>query len=286
MNKKKGILLLLTSSFCFAVMAASVKSVPHIPLYEKVFFRNLLGIFIMGGFIIKNKKSFKSSNAKLLAMRCIFGVLGVMAYFYSISKLALSDAVLLNKMSPFFVVIFSVLFLKEKINKFQVYAIIIALIGAGFVIKPQFNYTVIPAIIGLLSAILAASSYTIIRHLRLYDSPEVIVFYFSLFSSISMIPFMIAGNFTIPTYKDLLILLLISLSATCAQTFMTNAYRYAPASQLAIYGYANIIFSTIFGIILWNEFPDLLSITGGLLIILGGFINYISTNSKHFKTKK
>jgi len=284
-EETKGILFILMSSFFFAVMAASVKAVPHIPLAEKIFFRNLLGVFIMGGIIIKNKKSFKSANTKLLALRCIFGILGVVGYFYSISKLSLSDAVLLNKMSPFFVILLSLIFLKEKIHRLQAYAMLIAILGAGFIIKPQFNYSMIPALIGLFSAVFAAAAYTVIRQLRLYDSPELIVFYFCLFSCIAMLPFIVSGHFIIPTSKDLIILLLIGLSATSAQILMTTGYRFAPASQLAIYGYANIIFSTIFGIILWSEFPDLLSITGGLLIILGGFINYISNNNEYFKDK-
>ncbi|SKC91251.1 DMT family transporter [Maledivibacter halophilus] len=279
-QETKGILCLLSSSFFFAAMGACVKSIPDIPIAQKIFFRNLVGVIITGYILIKNKDKLIGSNIKLLTLRSFFGLLGVAANFYAISKLPLSDAALLNRMSPFFVILLALLFLKEKINSYQIYAMFIALLGAAFVIKPQFDYTIIPALIGLSSAIFAAAGYTSVRQLRLYSSPYTIVFFFCTFSTIATIPFMLKGHFTSPNYKELILLLLIGLFATSAQIFMTTGYRFAPASKLAIYGYTNIIFSTIFGIILWSEYPDLLSLTGGVLIIVGGLINYVSTNNQ------
>lgn len=283
-QETKGIICLLLSSFFFAVMGAAVKSIPNIPIAEKIFFRNLVGVIITGAILVKNKENLIGSNIKLLTLRSVFGLLGVAANFYAISKLPLSDAALLNRMSPFFVILLSLLFLKEHVIRYQVYAMLIALLGAGFVIKPQFDYTIIPALIGLSSAVFAAAGYTSVRQLRLYSSPYTIVFFFCLFSTIATIPFMFMGHFTSPSHKELIVLLLIGLSATAAQIFMTTGYRFAPASRLAIYGYTNILFSAILGIILWSEFPDLLSVTGGVLIILGGILNYIVINNENFNT--
>ncbi len=281
-QETKGIICLLLSSLFFAIMGGAVKSIPNIPIAQKIFFRNIVGVFITSIILIRNKESFIGSNVKLVTLRSLFGVLGVAANFYAISKLPLSDAVLLNRMSPFFVILLSLAFLREKVNRYQVYAMIFALLGAGFVIKPQFNYTIIPALVGLCSAFLAAAGYTSVRQLRLYSSPYTIVFFFCMFSTVSSIPFMFAGQYVTPDLREFTLLILIGLTATAAQIAMTTGYRFAPASKLAIYGYTNIIFSTILGIILWSEFPDLLSITGGLLIVLGGFINYIVSNNKNF----
>ncbi|MCT4564898.1 MAG: DMT family transporter [Maledivibacter sp.] len=281
-QESKGIICLLLSSLFFAVMGAAVKSIPSIPIAEKIFFRNLVGVIITGIILIKNKENLIGSNIKLLTLRSVFGLLGVAANFYAISKLPLSDAALLNRMSPFFVILLSLLFLKENVIKYQIYAMLIALLGAGFVIKPQFDYTIIPALVGLSSAVFAAGGYTCVRQLRLYSSPYTIVFFFCLFSTLSTIPFMLMGHFTYPSPRELVLLLLIGISATAAQIFMTTGYRFAPASRLAIYGYTNILFSAILAIILWSEFPDLLSITGGVLIILGGIINYIVINNENF----
>ncbi|SHK21169.1 DMT family transporter [Paramaledivibacter caminithermalis] len=281
MNQEtKGIICLLLSSFFFAVMGAAVKSTPTIPIAQKIFFRNLVGVIITGIILIRDKENLIGSNIRLLTLRSIFGLLGVAANFYAISKLPLSDAALLNRMSPFFVILLSLVFLKEHVVKYQIYSMLIALLGASFIIKPQFDYTIIPALIGLLSASFAAAGYTCVRQLRIYSSPYKIVFFFCMFSCLTAIPFMLIGDFNYPNSKEFALLLLIGLSATAAQIFMTTGYKFAPASRLAIYGYANILFSAVLGIIIWGEFPDLLSVTGGIMIILGGLINYIAINNR------
>ncbi|EOC99928.1 DMT family transporter [Caldisalinibacter kiritimatiensis] len=275
-NKTKGIILILLSALFFSLMAASVKSLEGMPVPEKIFFRNLLGLIIASYIIVKNKKPLLGNNKKFLALRGLLGLCGVAAYFYALSNINLADAVILNKMSPFFVMVFSALFLGEKIKKPQVLALIIAVLGASFVVKPKFDSSVLPALIALLSAVFAGGAYTAIRHLRHTDAPETIVFYFAFFSTIAMIPFMLSGQFIIPNFTQILKLVALGVFATTAQFLMTNAYRYAPAGELSIYTYVNIVFSTMIGLIVWAEIPDSLSILGGFLIISAGYINYRS----------
>ncbi|MBB6218934.1 drug/metabolite transporter (DMT)-like permease [Anaerosolibacter carboniphilus] len=275
--RSKGIFFILLSSFFFSIMAIAVKSIPEIPVAEKIFFRNILGVLISALVLYKNKECFSGNNRKLLLTRSIFGVLGVATYYYTIGHLPLSDAVILNKLSPFFVILLAYIFLDERIKKLQIPAFIIAILGTIFIVKPQFDYTFIPSMIGILSAIFAAGAYIVIRQLQKTDSTHVIVFHFCLFSCLAVIPFMVAGQFILPNLKQLVALIIIGLSATTAQFSMTHSYRYALASQLTIYNYADIIFSTILGMLLWAEFPDLLSITGGLLVIIAGIFNYLSS---------
>ncbi|MTI65284.1 MAG: DMT family transporter [Firmicutes bacterium] len=284
-DRTKGIVLILFSAFFFALMAATVKSLARIPVAEKIFFRNIFGLFIATYMIVKNKKPILGNNKKFLLLRGIFGMLGMSAYFYALGNMPLADTVILNKMSPFFVMVFSAIFLKEKIKKYQLLSLILAVFGAIFVIKPQFDVTIIPYIIALLSAIFAGSAYTTIRHLRHTDSSETIVFYFTFISTVSMIPFLFNGQFIIPSLKELLGLLALGTVATSAQFLMTNAYRFAPAGELAIYTYTNIVFSTIIGLLIWSEIPDILSIIGGLSIITAGFINYYSNKKGKLKVK-
>ena len=275
-DRKKAISLILLSALFFALMAATVKYLGDMPVVEKIFFRNLIGVIAAFYLVKKKGRSLKGNNTKLLLLRSLTGLLGIAAYFYALSNIYLADAVILNKMSPFFVVILAAIFLNEKIKKPQFIALVFAIIGAAMVIKPRFDYTVIPALIGLLSAFLAGSSYTIIRYLKETDYPETIVFYFALISSVAMLPFLLAGQFVIPTFPQMLGLLGLGVFATTAQLLMTNAYHFAPAGELSIYTYSNIIFSTIIGLVIWGEIPDLLSIFGGVAIIIAGIINYRS----------
>ncbi len=273
-EKNKGVFLILCSSLFFAIMAAAVKSVPKIPLAEKVFFRNFIGLIAVGIPMLRNRVSFKPNNPKLVFLRSAFGLTGVALYYTSLETLNLSDAVIINKLSPFFVILLSMFFLGEKIKKHQFFAIGLALAGAALVVKPGFNFELLPALVGLTGAFFAGSAYTTIRKLSAYDSAQLIVFYFCLFSSLVTIPFMMSGQFVIPNGSELISLILIGISALIAQLFMTNAYRHAPASQLSIYSYANVIFSTILGLVIWSEWPDALTLAGALLIIGGSGINF------------
>jgi len=278
-DRNKGILYMTVSSLFFALMAGAVKFSGNIPTMEKVFFRNIVGFIVSGYMIFRSGENFKGNNTKYLSYRAILGFLGVVFYFYAIGNLPLADAVILNQLNPFFVIILAAMFLGEKIKKLQIPAIILALVGVVFIAQPQFNYTVLPTAAGLLSSIFAASAYTMIRHLRLTDTPHMIVFYFTGISTIITIPFMIFGEFIIPDMVTLISLLFVGIFSTLAQYLMTNAYRYAEAGDLSIYSYGNTIFSIFIGIILWREIPNLLSTLGVTLILSGAYLNYKAKKS-------
>ena len=273
-DRNKGIVLILLSSLSFALMAATVKFLGDMPIPEKIFFRNLLGAAAVFYIIKKRGKSFKVNNKKFLAIRLLTGVLGMTSYYYALSKIHLSDAVILHKMAPFFVIIFAAFFLGEKIKKPQYIALVLAIAGAVFVIKPRFDSSVIPSLIAFASALFSGVSYTVIRYLKNSDSPQVIVFYFLTFLVIIMFPFMLTGYFVMPTPTQWIALIFLGVFGTAGQLLMTNAYHFAPAGELSIYTYSNIIFSTFIGLIIWTEIPDYLSLIGGALIITAGIINY------------
>lgn len=284
MNKTKGILYIILSAFFFSVMAVSVKSVPDLPLSQKIFFRNFIGLVAVAISLLKTKTSIKIHHPKLMLMRASFGLIGVGLYYAALERLPLSDAVVLNNLSPIFVMIFAVLFLNESIKSGQKIAIGIGLFGALLVIKPTFSITVVPALLALLSAVFAGAAYTIIRKLTIYDRPQVIIFYFCLLSSIVLIPFMVLEGFAIPSTKEWFGLLGIGISAFIAQVALTNGYKNAPASEISVYAYSNFIFSILWGIILFQELPDGYSLLGGLFILFAGIINYQVTKiSKNIK---
>lgn len=181
-NRSKGVLFIIMSAFGFAMMSAFVKLSGDLPSFQKTFFRNITSCIIAFTLILVKKESFfgKLENQKTLILRSVFGTLGIVFNFYAIDKLVLSDANMLNKLSPFFVIIFSALFLKEKINIKQVLAIIIAFVGALFIIKPQFNFDIIPSLIGVCGAICAAAAYTYLRVLG--SKKNIIQLYFTFHS--------------------------------------------------------------------------------------------------------
>ena len=275
-NRKKGIIFIIASAFGFAMMSAFVKISGDLPSFQKTFFRNIVSVIVAFIIILNHKGSFfgKKSNQKILLLRSIFGTLGIVFNFYSIDQLVLSDANMLNKLSPFFVIIFSGLFLRERVTTKQVIAIIIAFIGALFIIKPSFNLAIIPSIIGILGGLTAAAAYTCVRALSGKEHPETIVFYFSFLSSIITFPLMII-YYKHMNMMQFIYLLLAGIFASLGQFGITLAYKYAPAKEISIFDYTNIIFSAIISLCLFGILPDSLSIIGYIIIFIASLYMFI-----------
>ncbi|WP_419726965.1 DMT family transporter [Terrisporobacter petrolearius] len=275
-NRLKGIFFIILSAFGFAVMSAFIKLSGDLPNMQKVFFRNLVAAIIALFLIIKHKGSFtgKKENRKILIYRSIFGTIGVIFNYYAIDKLVLSDANMLNKISPFLVVIFCALILKEKINSKQILAIIVAFIGALFIIKPTFDVRVVPYMIGFLSAVFAALAYTFVRMLGNKEEYYTIVFFFSTFSLITVLP-MFLMVYEQMTPVQFIYLILAGVFASLGQFGVTLAYKYAPAKEISIFDYSNIIFSAILSIFLFGVYPDSLSIVGYFIIFAAALYMFL-----------
>lgn len=268
-NKSKGILYMIISALAFTFMGVAVRLSGDIPVFEKVFFRNFVSFFVALYIIYKSKGSLfgKKKNRLLLNVRSFLGLAGVILNFYAIGRLPLADSNMLNKLSPFFVTLFAFWFLKEKLNKAQVIALIGAFISSMLVIKPEFSMTMLPGLAGFLSAISAGAAYTIIRSLSKDEDPSTIVFYFSFISVTFMLPLMVI-DYVRPTFIQLVWLLSTGVFASIGQFMVTMAYKYAPAGEVSVYNYSSIVFSTLVAYMIWGEIPDNYSITGGVLIIL------------------
>lgn len=285
-NRVKGIMYIIASAFGFALMSACVKLAGDLPNFQKVFFRNLVSAVVALYLIIKHKGSLvgKKENRKLLILRSTFGTLGVILNFYAIDKLVLSDANMLNKLSPFLVVILCAIFLKEKINMTQISSIIIAFIGALFIIKPTFSVEVVPYMGGLMGAVFAASAYTCLRAIGNKEESYTIVFFFSMFSLIVTLPIFLYV-YEPMQLSQLIYLLLAGVFASLGQFGITLAYRCAPAKEISIFDYSNIIFSAILSVFVFGQMPDILSVFGYIIIFLAAFYIFLY-NKKLDKIEK
>ncbi|MBX8992819.1 MULTISPECIES: DMT family transporter [Staphylococcus] len=269
MNPKvKGIIAILISAIGFSFMSVFFRLAGDLPVFQKSLARNLVAMFIPLFFLYKYKQPLfgKLSSQPLLIARSALGLTGVLFNIYAIDHMILSDADTLMKLNPFWTILLSLFFLREKIFKYQIIAMIVAIAGMLFVVKPEFSSAMIPSLIGLMSGIFAASAYTCVRALSTREAPYTIVFYFSFFSIIVLIPF------TIFTYEpmswlQMLYLLGAGLSAAVGQIGITLAYSFAPAKDISIFTYASIIFTALFGFILFGESPDFYAMLGYVIII-------------------
>lgn len=274
-ERKLAIGWMLISAFSFAIMGAFVKVTTDIPLMEKVFFRNLVTFVLMLVVIIKNRENpfAQGRVTKYLILRALAGLTAVIMYFYAIANMTLADSTILNKLSPFFVIIFAGIFLKEGINTKKIMVVIFAFLGAIMIIKPQFNLSIFPALAGFFSAVFAGIAYVVVRFLKGKASTAMIVFYFSTISVIGTLP-ALYNNFIVPSFTTLMLLIGIGIFAGIGQITLTKAYHLAPASEISIYSYTTILFATIIGLFLGDSFPDTYSFIGGVIIFLTAYYNY------------
>lgn len=194
-----------------------------------------------------------------------------------VGHLLVSDASMLNKLSPFFVIIFSSLFLKEKANTIQKVTVVIAFIGSLFVIKPSIHFVSnINSFIGVLGAMGAGIAYTCVRKLgQQGDCWSKKLFSFShYFSCLSVVPYLIF-HFQPMTLQQIGCLLMAGLMAAGGQFSITNAYTYAPAKEISIYDYTQVIFAALLGFFLLNQVPDVYSVIGYIIIIGVAFWNFM-----------
>lgn len=271
-NKTKAVFCMLISALGFTFMSVTVKYVTGIPLFEKVFFRNLISLGVAFFSLRKSHALMfgKKEHQLALLARSSFGLAGVILNFYAISNLTLADSSMLGKLSPIFVTIMACIFLKEKIDTKQILSIIITFLGALLVIKPEFSLEMLPSLAGILSAASSGVAYTLLRYLKDKESPNTIIFYFSLISVVFTAPFAIA-NYVQPTIIQLSLLLATGIFASVGQFGITYAYKFAKATEVSIYNYSAIVFGIILGFIFFKEIPDDLSLLGGAMIIAVAF---------------
>lgn len=283
--KKKylGITYIVISAFCFALMNMFVRLSGDLPSVQKSFFRNLVALVFAFAILKKDGAWFsgKRENIKYLLVRSAAGTIGILCNFYAVDRMVLSDASMLNKMSPFFVIIFSFFILKEKIKPSQILIVAGAFLGSLLIIKPTPSIFQTPAaLIGLLGGLTAGLAYTYVRLLgERGEKGPFIVFIFSSFSCIVTLPFLLFEYHPM-NLMQIVFLLLAGLCAAGGQFGITAAYFHAPAREISVYDYSQIIFSAILGFFVFGQIPDVLSWIGYGVICAMAVLMFLYNNRK------
>ena len=268
-NHTKGILCIIAAAFGFSWMTILVRMSGDLPTMQKAFFRNAVAGIVAIAMIIRSGEGLhiERKNWGDLFFRCLFGTSGLIANFYAIDKLDIADANMLNKLSPFFAILLSIPILKEKPSRRDILATVVAFVGALFIIRPTANLRVIPALLGLYGGFGAGTAYVFVRKLgKKGEKTAVIVMCFSLFSCLVSGPFLLFCYHPM-SWKQLLCLVMAGVAASVGQFGITTAYKFAPAKDISVFDYTQVIFAAIWGVLLFDEIPVLYSIIGYVLII-------------------
>lgn len=269
-KKQKAVFYIICSAFFFSLMNMFVRMSGDLPSIQKSFFRNFVAFFFALFILLRSKEgfSFQKKNLPFFIGRAGFGTLGILCNFYAVDHLLLSDASILNKLSPFFAILCSYFILKERIKPVQAIAVATAFCGALLVVKPGFAVAdaLFPSLIGVAGGLCAGIAYTLVRVLgQRGERGPFIVLFFSAFSCVVTLPFLIF-DFHPMSAAQTVFLLLAGLSAAGGQFTITATYTHAPAREVSVFDYTQIVFAAGLGFLFFSQIPDLFSIIGYCLI--------------------
>ena len=281
---KRGIIHILLAAFFFMLMTLFLRLAGDLPTMEKALFRNIVAMVMAAVLLMKSGKQsgdrgkasgksfwgsfrIKKGCGRDVFLRALFGTAGVVCNFWAIDRLGLADSNMLNKMSPFFAMLMSIFILKEIPDRFEWGALILAFSGAVLIVKPTAGLASIPAMVGLASGFFAGTAYTFLRKAgKKGERGPIIVFYFSFFSTLMVLPGFLL-TYEPMSGKQFIYLLLTGLSAMGGQLNITAAYTYAPAKEISVFDYTQVIFAMIAGFFVFSEVPDFRSMLGFVIII-------------------
>lgn len=287
----KGIVAIIASAFGFALMGFFVRLCDNygqaVSPFQKSFFRNIVAFALAAAVLFRKWTAHRVTGESInfadsldkaalgkLLLRCIFGTAGIFANFYALSHIPVGEAMCLNKTAPFWTVLFSYLFLCEKMTFPRAVMLGVAFIGAALVARPGYRELgSFAAAMGLVGGICAGAAYACVRSLgKSGVDSAFIVFSFSAFSTVASLPFMCGEAYTPMSAAQLAILILAGASAAIGQFGVTLAYSYAPSSKIAVYDYTNVIFASALGWMFLGQTPDLLAAAGFAMILAAAIV--------------
>jgi len=268
-----GFLYMFMSICAFSVMDLIVKWSEYYPLGQVLFFRGFFGLLLY--FLImprdRIKNFYYTKRAGLHFLRCLFGLIALIAIFIALRNLPLATVVSISFAAPIFTTIFSIFFLSEKVGFYRWLAVLIGFIGIVIITEPGFDslniYYIYPIIFCLGLSYVAIT----IKQLSTTEPVWLISLNFSAaitFASLFTIPF----GWIMPDTKDLILLCMIGFLGGFANLWLSQSFKLSEVSLVSPLKYLALVFGIIFGYLIWNEVPTIKTLTGALLVIASSLI--------------
>lgn len=276
--KSRGAALLITSSFFFALMSVFVRLAGDIPFFQKALFRNLIAMIVSAALLLKHRTPLKVSAPCRLPLlgRTLFGMTSVFCNYYAIDHLPLASSNSLNKLAPFFAILFAALFLKERVERGQLTCLLVALAGSLFLIVPNLESVGFASCVALLGGVASGAAHTSLRAIKLrgdMDSSAVVFVFCTASFVTALIPSLL--HWTPMSLGQTALMLLAGSSCAVAQYALTGAYRCASPRDISIYDSTQIIFSGLLGYLIFGQIPVLTSWIAYLLIAAASVLLFL-----------
>ncbi len=269
----KAILFMIASTASFSLMNAFIRLISDdIDTTVIVFWRNFLCIFLLLPFMLRlapaegKKSGFATTRMRGHIARASIGIIGMETWFHSVSILPLNQATALSYTAPLFTTLFAAVYLREKITKPRLVALVIGFLGAMVILRPNPEHFDVRALWVLFATSMWAVAGMLVKSLTRTEPPVRIVFYMSLFMSMLALPLALF-HWQWPSLYMWGVMLLIAGASLGAQLFLTRAYSLAEVSSLMPYDFGRLIFTALYAYILFGETSDATSWLGAAIII-------------------
>ena len=284
-RNSKGIKFLIGSGLAFSLMSVCVKAIGgRLPVSELVFARASISLIITRLLLYKSNINPWGNHKKLLLIRGLLGTVALFCIFKALTILPIATATVIQYIYPTFTVVCAYFILKEYIFKRIIYSIIIGWMGIILVSQPELNTnnnimeTVIAITIALTGALMTSLAYICVRKLSAKEHPLVIIYYFPLVSIPLSFP-LIINNFVLPNGIEWIWILGIGLFTQIGQVCITEGLRLIPAGQATSLNYSQVIFSSIWGLLIFDETISSTVYWGGLCVLISTIISMSATKS-------
>ena len=289
--ENKAIYYMIIGAFSFAVMGALTHGLGKYVHWSVIaFYRMLFSFVITYSWAVRAGKKPFVFNRSLLWFRCFIGSMAMLATFYALTKLPVSDVSVITETRPIWVAILAAILLGEKNNKFIWISMVIGLIGVGLIEKPHFEERNFAVFAALFASLLGGVVMICLRKLRDLDPRTIVTQFCGTATFIALLYILLFGNVEelkkIISIKVFLIIVGIGIFGTLGQLTMTKAFALGKASTVSTAGLLKVGFSAFFDVVIWNYVFKLSTILGMTLILGSTFLLFRTTDFRLNNSKK
>ena len=246
-----GVFWMIITGICFLGVTALVKFMgTRIPAAESAFLRYALGLVLLLPMLKDFSQNLPNRKLSILfAARGFVHTVGVVLWFFAMSRIPLADVTAMNYMSPIYVTLGAAIFLGEPLALRRILAILLAIIGAYLILRPGFREVSIGHLAMIFTAIFFAFSYLIAKHTSGKTTASVVVVMLSIYVTIGLAPLAFL-NWVTPTVTELIILFAVACFATAGHYTMTLAFAAAPISVTQPATFLQLVWAVLVGSII------------------------------------
>ena len=275
-----GIFLFLIAYFSFAILDTIQKTaIQYHSVFQLLLVKYIFCIFFSFFIAKKNniKKFYSTNNYKIQLIRCILSICEACFFILSFRYLALADVHTIGSLAPVLILVFSYIILREKISMVTWIAIFISFFGVVLIMRPGISIFNPYLILPLLAAFFYSLFQVMTRLNARYDDNETMLFYNGLIGAIIMLVF--SYFFWQPLHSFSYIFFIFLGFFFCVGLYLQiKALSLTPASILAPYHYSIIIWAILFGFFVYDDFPDIFTIIGAIIIVSSGVFIFRYSN--------